>query len=24
LPQVVGPFILTYGVTNAWGPCLYP
>jgi hypothetical protein len=24
LPRVLGPFILTYGVTNAWGPCLYP
>ncbi len=24
LPQVVGPFVLTQGVTNAWGPCLYP
>jgi len=24
LPQVLGPFVLTYGVTNAWGPCLYP
>jgi hypothetical protein len=24
LPQVLGPFVLTYGVTNTWGPCLYP
>ena len=24
LPQVLGPFVLTYGVTNAWEPCLYP
>lgn len=24
LPQVLGPFVLTNGVTNAWGPCLYP
>jgi len=24
LPLVLGPYTLTYGVTNAWGPCLYP
>ena len=24
LPRVVGPFVLISGVTNAWGPCLYP
>jgi hypothetical protein len=24
LPQVLGPFVLTNDVTNAWGPCLYP
>jgi hypothetical protein len=24
LPQVLGPFVLTHGVTNTWGPCLYP
>jgi hypothetical protein len=24
LPQVLGPFFLTYGVTNAWEPCRYP
>jgi hypothetical protein len=24
LPQVLGPFALRSGVTNAWGPCLYP
>lgn len=24
LPRVLGPFVLTAGVTNAWGPCLYP
>ena len=24
LPQVLGPFVLTNGVTNTWGPCLYP
>ena len=23
-PQLLGPFVLTSGVTNAWGPCLYP
>jgi hypothetical protein len=24
LPLVLGPYTLTYGVINAWGPCLYP
>ncbi|MEP6802413.1 MAG: hypothetical protein ABJC07_10775 [Acidobacteriota bacterium] len=24
LPRIVGPFVLTAGVTNSWGPCLYP
>ena len=24
LPQVLGPFVLTNGVTNAWEPCHYP
>jgi len=24
VPQVLGPFVLKYGVTNAWDPCLYP
>jgi hypothetical protein len=24
LPPVLGPFVLTYGVTNTWRPCLYP
>jgi hypothetical protein len=24
LPLVLGPFVLTYGVTNAWEPCRYP
>lgn len=23
-PQSFGPFVLTYGVNNAWTPCLYP
>ena len=22
--QTFGPFVLTYGVDNAWTPCLYP
>ena len=24
LPQVFGPFQLSYGVNNEWSPCLYP
>lgn len=24
LTQALGPFVLKSGVTNAWGPCLYP
>ncbi len=24
LSLVLGPFVLTHGVTNTWGPCLYP
>jgi hypothetical protein len=24
LTQTLGPFVLTSGVTNTWGPCLYP
>ncbi|MEO8432697.1 MAG: hypothetical protein ABI592_14390 [Acidobacteriota bacterium] len=22
--RLLGPYLLTAGVTNAWGPCLYP